>query len=66
MPISKNKYLLSTFLLILFTFNGLSQDRALNKVAILYKQENYRLAFWKADNLLSNPDYDTSALPNFY
>jgi cell wall-associated NlpC family hydrolase len=66
MLISNNKYLLTTFLLILFAFNGLSQDRALSKVAILYKQENYRLAFWKADNLLNNPEYDTSAIPKLY
>jgi hypothetical protein len=57
------------FFLILSFFlltNLYSQNRALNKVSILYKQGNYRLTFWRADELISNPDYDTSNIPLYY
>jgi cell wall-associated NlpC family hydrolase len=46
--------------------NLYSQNRALNKVSLLYNQGNYRLTFWRADELLNNPDYDTSNIPLYY
>lgn len=55
------------FIIILFISNAyFAQDRAMKKMALYYNQGNYRLAFWKADELLNNPDYDTSMLPIFY
>lgn len=43
-----------------------SQNRALNKVSLLYNQGNYRLSYWRADELLNNPDYDTSNIPLYF
>ncbi len=61
----RNKFLIACILLI-NSFLSVAQDRALKKVVTLYKQENYRLAYWRTDNLLNNPDYDTSLIPQLY
>ncbi len=58
---------LFTLLLSFFLLSNLySQNRVLNKVSVLYKQGNYRLTYWRADEILNNPDYDTSNIPLFY
>ena len=62
----RNKFSLVFCIVLINSFVSVAQDRALKKVVTLYKQENYRLAFWKADNLLNNPDYDTSLIPQLY
>lgn len=59
------KLLLSLFVVFISTF-VFSQDRSLNKVKLLYNQKNYRMSYWRADELLSNPEYDTSFIPSFY
>lgn len=49
------------------SFSALSQNnRKLTKIALLYSQKHYRLSFWKAENLESIPEYDTSYIPKFY
>jgi cell wall-associated NlpC family hydrolase len=54
------------FLFVLISFLGISQNRALKRIELLYNQKNYRLTYWRSDQLLSNPDYDTSLIPMFY
>jgi hypothetical protein len=56
------------FIIILFISNAyFAQDRAMKKMALYYNQGNYRLAFWKADELVvvkKPPALDTVMLPN--
>jgi cell wall-associated NlpC family hydrolase len=54
------------FLFVFVTSLAYTQDRALAKTQLLYKQGNYRLCYWKADELVNNPEYDTTLIPLFY
>lgn len=53
-------------LFLLFSVFSFTQNRDLNKAGVYYKQGNYRLAYWKADELINNPEYDTSMIPLYY
>lgn len=59
------KVFISLFFLIFLT-TTYAQNSALNKVTLLYKQSNYRLTYWRADELFNQPELDSSLIPEFY
>lgn len=53
-------------LLMLSGFSAFSQNKALDKLEILYDQGHYAMVYRRANKLLDKPDYDFSFQPEFY
>lgn len=54
------------FLFLVSTTLGLSQDRKIDQLEILYDQGHYSKVIKKSSRLLANPAYDYSGLPGYY
>ncbi len=60
------KKILISLIFCLFFVNLFAQDKILNKLSVYYQQGHYRFSYWKADELINNPDFDTSLIPAYY
>lgn len=50
----------------LFSFVSFAQQKQLNQLELLYKQQHLRMVFRKANRLLDNPEFDFTLMPKFY
>ncbi len=60
------KYLMLFGFVVLCYSSGLSQDKKIDQLEILYDQGYYNKVLRKSAKLIAHPEYDYSALPSFY
>lgn len=51
---------------IFSSFLGISQDKKIDQLEILYDQGYYKKVLRKSSQLIANPEYDYSGLPSYY
>lgn len=60
------KKLFLLFLVCIFSLVSFAQQKQLNQLDLLYKQQHIRMVFRKANRLMDMPEFDFSLTPKFY
>jgi hypothetical protein len=60
------KKLVLLFLVTFISTVSFAQQRQLDQLDLLYKQQHIRIVFRKANRLIDSPEFDYSLMPKFY